>query len=438
MGKLALKEDFETFCSNIQLDNRSDMEKSAGEIAKKLNEHYYDLAQDTSSHLYIVGSVGRQTAIKDSSDLDIIFDLPTSVYNRFNAYEKNEQSALLQEVKQVMKEHYSRTKVSGDGQVVVIEFTKYTVELVPGFKQSDNRFKYPDTHDGGKWKYTDPLSEQDECANCNDQSNGIYYDFCHIMRSWKNTIGFEFGGLLIDTLVYNHFEERDNYANCGYVDYLTILQKLFDYLKGQNKDQSYWYAVGSSQQISNSGSGAFVTKAKKAASKIADAISNEEDMNSVLREVLGTEFPAVAKAVAKLYETSSLCFRNTEQFIEKMLPVDIRYSLQLECRVTQDGWRDFFLREFVRDGGILRRNKSLDFFINDTNCPEPYSIYWKVRNVGRVAEEKDLIRGQIRCTNSTHQKEHTDFQGGHYVECYLVKNGVCVAKDRIDVPIGTV
>lgn len=107
---MALKEDFETFCSNIQLDNRSDMETSAGEIAKKLNEHYYDLDKDTSTHLYIVGSVGRQTAIKDSSDLDIIFDLPTSVYNRFNAYETNGQSALLQEVKQVMKERYPSTK----------------------------------------------------------------------------------------------------------------------------------------------------------------------------------------------------------------------------------------------------------------------------------------------------------------------------------------
>jgi len=434
---LALKEDFETFCSNIQLDNRSDMETSAGEIAKKLNKHYYDLDKDTYSHLYIVGSVGRQTAIKDSSDLDIIFDLLTSVYDRFNAYETNGQSALLQEVKQVMKERYPNTKMRGDGQVVVIEFTKYTVELVPGFKQSDNRFKYPDTHDGGKWKYTDPLSEQDECANCNDQSDGIYYDFCHIMRNWKNTVGFEFGGLLIDTLVYNHFGEKDNYTDCGYENYLTILQNLFDYLNGQDKDQSYWYAVGSNQQVSNLGKGAFVTKAKKAARKIADAISNEEDMNSVLRELLGTEFPEGSKEVAKAYETSSRYFRNTEQFIEKMLPVDIRYSLQLECRVTQDGWRDFFLRAFVRDRGILRRNKSLDFFIDSTNCPEPYSIYWKVRNVGRVAEEKDQIRGQIRCTNSTHQKEHTDFQGEHYVECYLVKNGVCMAKDRIDVPIET-
>lgn len=40
-------------------------------------------------------------------------------------------------------------------------------------------------------------------------------------------------------------------------------------------------------------------------------------------------------------------------------------------------------------------------------------------------------------TNNDHQKEHTDFQGEHYVECYLVKNNVCVAKGHIDVPIGT-
>ena len=50
---------------------------------------------------------------------------------------------------QYLKERYPKTDISGDGQVVVIEFNHYTVELVPGFKQPDNRFKYPDTHDGG-------------------------------------------------------------------------------------------------------------------------------------------------------------------------------------------------------------------------------------------------------------------------------------------------
>ena len=70
--------------------------------------------------------------------------------------------------------------------------------------------------------------------------------------------------------------------------------------------------------------------------------------------------------------------------------------------------------------------------------PEPYLIYWKVRNIGLEAERRDCIRGQIRMTNNTHQKEKTDFFGPHFVECYLVKNGVCVARNKIHVPIGNI
>lgn len=183
---------FKSFCTEIELDNFDDMTSTAGEIAKKLNKHYYELDKDETSHLYIVGSVGRKTAVKNSSDLDIIFDLPDSIYKKYDAYTSNGQSSLLQEVKDILKERYPNTKMRGDGQVVVIEFNKYTVELVPGFKQPDNRFKYPDTHDGGTWKYTDPLSEQEECNNCNMNSGGIYLDFCHIIRCWKNNVGFAF------------------------------------------------------------------------------------------------------------------------------------------------------------------------------------------------------------------------------------------------------
>ena len=69
---------FDVLCSNIELDNIDEMEKSAKSIAKKLNSVYYASEDDDTSHLYIVGSVGRKTAIKGSSDLDILFDLPTA------------------------------------------------------------------------------------------------------------------------------------------------------------------------------------------------------------------------------------------------------------------------------------------------------------------------------------------------------------------------
>lgn len=94
---------FDVLCSNIELDNFDEMEKSSKSIAKKLNSVYYDLDNDDTSHLYIVGSVGRKTAIKGSSDLDILFDLPSDTYKKFDAYESNGQSALLQEVKSSCK-----------------------------------------------------------------------------------------------------------------------------------------------------------------------------------------------------------------------------------------------------------------------------------------------------------------------------------------------
>lgn len=147
-----------------------------------------------------------------------------------------------------------------------------------------------------------------------------------------------------------------------------------------------------------------------------------------------------ADEVSTVVEKSSYyrpSFRNTEEFINDKFPVIKQYNLLIDCKVTQDGWQDFYLSVFLKKGGFLRRNKSLDFFIRSTNCPRPYDVYWKVRNVGAVAEQRDCIRGEIKI-GDTHHKEHTDFYGEHFVECYLVKKGVCVAQDRIDVPIGSI
>ena len=432
---MSLSNDFESFCNDLALDT-TDMETSCGEIAKKLNSHYYDLAGEKSEHLYIVGSVGRKTAIAKTSDLDMIFDLPLSVYEKYNAYESNGQSALLQDVKEVLKERYPKTEIKGDGQVVSIEFTSFTVELVPAFKQSDETFKYPDTHDGGSWKYTDPIAEQNECASCDITSCNNYYRFCRMIRKWKSNCGVVMGGLLIDTLVYNHFVDKGYYSDKIYSDYFDMLKSLFRYLKGLNKDQSYWLAVGSNQFVYNKDKGSFIGKAEKAYNKLCDCDTDEKKY-SALNYVFGTSFPDTTTVTQSAYTDSIRSFDNTEEFIENRVPVDIAYSLRIDCKVTQNGFRDFFLSIFLRDGGYLAHNKSLEFFIKHNSVPSPYQVWWKVRNVGSVAEMKNKIRGRIITSNSEKQREHTDFYGPHFVECYIIKNSVCVARDRIDVPIGS-
>lgn len=438
---MSLETDFEIFIGNLEPTNISEMETTVGEIAKKLNKNYYDLDSDKISHMYIVGSVGRGTAIKGVSDLDILFDLPVEVFKRFDAYKEKKQSSLLQEVKNVLKARYPNTDISGDGQVVVIKFNKYTVELVPGFKQSDDRFKYPDTNNGGSWKYTDPLPEISESKKTAEDTDNNFKYIANMLRAWKNKQGFKFGGLLIDTITYKFLNEKTDYRNIGFDSYLDMTKALFEYIKGLNKDQSYWYALGSNQQVYNCDNGKFITKAEKAYKKIKDLTANSSDVNKKLRQVFGTQFPKKVTAENRAYTSSynQKYYNDTEEFIEDYFTVDIKYNISIDCKITQDGFRPMLLKKLLRDKMFLAIKKHLEFYIDfmdsEIKKEAPYDIYWKVKNEGQEAIKRDCIRGQIKRTNTKSINESSDFIGEHYVECYIVKDGICIAKDHIDVPI---
>lgn len=434
---MSLANDFQTFVERLIPDKLEEMTTTVGEIAKKLNKEYYDLDKENREHMYIVGSVGRGTAIRGVSDLDLIFDLPEDTYKKYDGYGENSngQSALLQEVKNILKTRYPKTDISGDGQVVVIEFTNYKVELVPGFRQKDNSFKYPDTHDGGSWKKTDPLPEIQTSKKITKETNNVFIHICNMLRAWKNNIGFKFGGLLIDSLVYKFLNENVEYTNVGYDDYFNMVKAVFKFLKGLDREQVYWYALGSNQKVYNCDNGKFITKANKVYDMISEYSGDEIDINEKLVKIFGNDFP---KNEYFMESEFSIVARRTEQFITQLCSVDIQFNLKIDCEVTQDGYRPYYLRYMLRNGILLKKNKSLKFEIQSCDVPEGVEscdIYWKVRNVGDEALRLNQIRGQVIKTNSTIHKERTSFRGAHYVECFLVKNGVCIARDRIEVPI---
>lgn len=134
--------------------------------------------------------------------------------------------------------------------------------------------------------------------------------------------------------------------------------------------------------------------------------------------------------------TDHYAYNDTEQYIEDMFEVNLKYRLRVLCEVSGNGFRPTQLRSFLN---VLHRfvphHFKVQCSVSETNVPEPYDVYWKVRNVGPVAQRKNDIRGQIVKRGKT-ITENTRFFGEHYIECYIVKNGVCVACDHIDVPIG--
>lgn len=143
----------------------------------------------------------------------------------------------------------------------------------------------------------------------------------------------------------------------------------------------------------------------------------------------------VAKSFAQMNESQILYnFRETEEHIDTLFPLNLRYVVNLDCRVKKDDRMVGWLNEMRRQHKILLPGYDL-YFEAQTNVPEPFQIYWKVKNRGPLALEKDCIRGEIERTDKLTRFEPTSFRGDHYVECYIIKNAECVARARIEVPI---
>lgn len=429
---MATSEMFKSFLGNIQVDKGSIINDRYKEITKQLNLYFRDSDSKTDNSLSI-GSYGRWTGIKGISDLDILYIMKEDDWDKY----KNDPRKALDDAKAALVKYYSTTKIKVDRLVVDMFFSDGTTfEVQPVFQRNEDDkivYYYPDTYHDGSWKKTMPKQEQEAMTDDNNDTNCNLRRLCKMLRSWKNYKGVAMGGLLVDTLAYNYLNSTGKYNDKSYGDYDEMSRDFFNYLQKEDTKKSYYLALGSNQQVKVKHS--FHKAAISAYNKCEEALSKEngDKCQKCWRELYGRDFPAVEKIQESF--PASVGSRNTEEFIEDRYPLDIRYSLKIDCKVKQSGFREMLLRKVLSLGYPLKHGKSLDFFINSTDLENPDQIVWKVRNCGEIAEKKDDIRGQLIFTSDRTHHENTRFDGPHYVECYLIKNGVVVARDHIDVPI---
>lgn len=86
------------------------------------------------------------------------------------------------------------------------------------------------------------------------------------------------------------------------------------------------------------------------------------------------------------------------------------------------------------DGSPLPKHCFI-YFKAKTNVSKPFQVYWQVVNTGAEAARDQQLRGHIFPAQTAgagglNQREHTAYTGKHWVECYIVKHGVCIARSR--------
>jgi hypothetical protein len=231
---------FTRFAANLELtsDQRADAQTKYDGVANKLHTHYHGTTF-TGSTRKLIGSYGKGTAVRPPRDVDVLFLLPSTVYERYKARSGNVQSQLLQEVRSVLQDRYPSTSIRGDGQVVVVPFQNgHTVELLPGWRSTDKKFLVPNTHDGGHWQTVDHDAELAQVESSDRRSKGNTRTLIKMLKAWQRECNVPLGSLVIELrsvnflLKWEHFDKGVTYHGLMMRDFF---EALFKYANGTCK-----------------------------------------------------------------------------------------------------------------------------------------------------------------------------------------------------------
>lgn len=327
------------------------------------------------------------------------------------------------------------------------------VDVVPYITLADGREvivnyaedKFEDTNPTG---FAAWMREKDDLANGNLR---LVIRLMKYLRDYKNT--FSCPSVILTTLLGQRVTSicADTRYTCVAATLLHILEDLVTYLAG------YWYmptiedpscpGTTFSHRWDQAQYETFKTKVGTYASWAREALDAPDEASSVTawRRLFGDEFTAPeVRELAKSMERRGVVQLAVptgrqlverapgEQFVEEHHRVAIRYAGRIDARVVKPSGC-LHPRTFRSDWS-LKPGRSLRFEVT-TDAPQPYQVIWKVRNRGEMAARLGQLRGRLIYNAGNRHRETTRYVGRHFVEVYIVKDGVVVAADRVDVVI---
>lgn len=264
---------------------------------QKLYSHYYNGEYDDGKK-YLFGSYKTKTNVRpltEDQDVDVLFKIPQSTYDKFDKYESNGQAALLQEVRNTLKEKYTTTDtIKAWGKVVLVQFQEnhHNVELLPALEQDDGAFLIPNSENGGSWETFDPRAEVERFQTSNESTNGLTRELAKMLKTWAhNTTSMSYKSCkrLDDVITfldefYPQGKETTSYAK--------IVFDFFDYMSSRCGDDIKSY----------------INTALSHARKALEYDSNEKpvEASEQWRTIFGDKFPKVQSNPIKKNESQSI------------------------------------------------------------------------------------------------------------------------------------
>jgi len=227
---------FDQFLENIKLTSiqNDDAKTKYDGVCKKLHDYFYSNSQYSGATKLLVGSYGKNTNIRPARDVDVFFKIPHTEFKPTSpAY--NVQSALLQRVKNIIKEKYSDTDVKADRNVVVVKFSNsHFIELVPCFEftmegSEKGKFYIPDSSNGGSWKLVNPRAEIKQINDSDAATMGNAKNLIRMVKKWQHNCNVPIKSMVLELRAVN-FLKNYQYALKPSFYYDWMIRDFFEEL----------------------------------------------------------------------------------------------------------------------------------------------------------------------------------------------------------------
>lgn len=392
-----------------------------------------------------IGSYPRYTAIRPLHDLDILYIMGEWQSQNIQPY--NDLNILADRFRKEYKNPTNYT-ISIEVQTHSISFKYlngqteiFAVDLVPALRYSQNEFGrsmfyVPEIirkHIGKRreefyakkritdstiiWIKTDPLGYIEVAAKINER-NTDFRKCVKFVKGWKQRCkkrdeNFKLKSFHIEQLVTRDFKNSPN------LEIFDGIFRFFTTLK-ENIQRPNIHDRADSSKFIDEYLNELSDKDRELIYKAIDAIliSFENiDMNSNIEAIISSAF----------YERKSgmenyLFDQKIPMLIDETLILDIDGFVE-----KYDGFRKFQANLKYANGVVDTKN-SIEFKVvkNTTNAD---ILKWKVKNDNNTPEP----RGEISDNRTSQNPEKTAYIGNHYVDCFAIKNRICIARDRVNV-----
>jgi hypothetical protein len=436
---------FDTFLHNIEPDDEA--VSYAQDAHKPIWEH---LEQDEQFKYYfedtfLYGSYRRHTAIGTIKDIDIV------VLTNFDTRSRdNTPSAVLRKLKAALKRYYNdpenqeyqRRSIRINQPLPKNTAVEMTLDIIPAVPVTDNDgiLLVPD-RESRRWIRTNPKGHIEYITELNDErhSKGKFVPLAKMMKWWwKYQCSIvqpdkerpKPKGFWIECLAAERFDPAQEDMASHFIKLLFNISQTYKYTAGVPTLNDP--GLKGETIKANITTADFQLFMKTVNASLALAIqayqeADEGKSSRLWQQVFGEAFPVYEQvADTKVFHESAYPLGS----ISHAAPLPWRENLQYKVNVDAYLYSPDRRIQFrgINSDARFRDNLRIKY-IASTNAPAPYEVYWQVVNTGRHAEIKGGLRGSI-FPGTVVQWERSEYTGKHWIECFIVKDRVCVARKK--------